>query len=84
MRQTAERLRLSYDWFRRVWPAMCHDEGFPAPFHARAWDEAAVEAWIAARSRPHAAAPAANDRATPPPTARLRAQRAALAELRRA
>ena len=63
--ETARRVGLGHDRFRKVWRDYVRDLGFPAPVrcptrrHAAgpavggfyAWDAAAVEAWIAARSR---------------------------------
>jgi hypothetical protein len=51
MRETAAAVGLSAEWFRKVWPAMARDHGFPAPFLGRRWDGEAVEAWKRARAQ---------------------------------
>lgn len=58
MRQTAALVGLSYDRFRKVWPDL-QGLGFPAPFIGVKWDQAAVEAWKAARTNRVAALPVA-------------------------
>lgn len=84
MHEAATHAGLSYERFRKVWPALVADEGLPAPIRGRVWDRAAVLAWRAARSsrvvalaqRPEAPAAAAPDR--------RRAAQRQLDELRRA
>lgn len=63
--ETAQRVKLSADRFRKVWPQWVRELGFPAPFRAPvfvqvggirrraggnyAWRESSVDAWKAAR-----------------------------------
>ena len=63
--QTAERVGLSAERFRKIWRDQVAHLGFPAPlrhpaprflggpaiYGSYAWDAAAVEAWAAGRSR---------------------------------
>lgn len=51
MTETASEVGLSYERFRKIWRALCEDQGFPAPFHGRCWDREAVNAWKLERSR---------------------------------
>ncbi|HEV2530920.1 hypothetical protein [Phenylobacterium sp.] len=50
MAQAAQAAGLSYDRFRKVWPALCREDGFPAPIRGRTWDAEAVAAWRRTRS----------------------------------
>lgn len=95
MDQAAAATGLSYDRFRKVWPDLVRQVAFPHPLTGGArrrlvWDQSAVAAWRAARSRlglPAAPAPAANDfhPATPPGVdpARLQRERRELARIMR-
>ncbi len=65
LRQCAERCGVSAERFRKAWPQWSRDRNFPRPFNQPplsnyAWDQGAVDAWVAARSR-------ALGQAAPPP-----------------
>lgn len=51
MTEAASEVGLSYERFRKVWPAMVADQAFPAPFLGRVWDRDAVAAWKLTRSQ---------------------------------
>ena len=51
MAQTAEAVGMAYRTFRREWPRMVLELGFPNPFRPYAWDAALVSEWRAGRSR---------------------------------
>jgi hypothetical protein len=50
MREAALAVGLSYDRFRKAWPDMVRDAGFPCPILGTRWDPEAVSAWKVARS----------------------------------
>lgn len=52
MAETAQRLGLTYDWFRKIWRDLVEREGLPAPFLGRRWDADTLDAWIRQRSLP--------------------------------
>lgn len=85
MTDTAVEVGLSYERFRKVWPDMCAEQAFPAPFHGRCWDEAAVAAWKTQRSAARIVTEMrAPEPMAPPqdPGARARRARASLQQLR--
>lgn len=79
MREVAADLRLSYDRFRKAWPAMAEREGLPRPFRERFWDAEALARWKAERSA--GGAPPAAPAPSPPPPPR---RKGSIAQLRRA
>lgn len=95
MDQAAAATGLSYDRFRKVWPDLVRHVAFPHPLTGGArrrivWDQSAVAAWRAARSRlglPVTPAATANDThpTTPPGVApaRLHRERRELARIMR-
>ena len=50
MREAAEAAGLAYETFRKRWPALVAELGFPRPLHGRRWSAEAVDAWKARRS----------------------------------
>ena len=54
MRQAAEAVGMAYRTFRRDWPRMVADQGFPNPFRPYTWDAALVREWRLDRSRARA------------------------------
>jgi hypothetical protein len=50
MEEAAAAVGLAYETFRKVWPRLARERGFPPPFLDRIWDAAAVRAWRARRS----------------------------------
>lgn len=82
MRETAAAVGLSYERFRKVWPAKVREEGMPMPFSGHHWDAEAIRAWRRDRSQRGAPTPKAPPDAGEPGPRRLARARAQLAELR--